>query len=1245
MPRPERSLNAAQDAVQGFAAELRELRRRAGRLTYRQLAERCGYAVSTVSEAAGGRRLPTLDVALAYAMACGGDEQEWAAKWHTAALAVTEKRGARSPNGESRAPYRGLSSFQVADADLFFGRERLVVDIVERIAAHPVTAVLGPSGAGKSSLLAAGVLPAVRGANLRPVVMSPGSRPLASLLRQLGVPDGEGMAAVAEAVDALPDDTVLLVVVDQFEELYTLCDADERTAFIDGVLALAGRRFRLVLGVRADFYGRCAEHPGLIDVLRENQVLVGPMGRDELCAAVSKPALSVGLSVERALLVMVVNEAEGQAGVLPLLSHALLETWRRRRGDVLTAAGFTAAGGISAAVARTAEAAFDALDPAQRGLAAELLLRLLAIDEDTGTAVRRRVEVAELLGVAEEADAVINHLADARLVTVGRHTVEVAHDAVLTAWPRLRGWIDDHRDALRVHRAVVEAARNWADDGHDPAALATGARLEQMRAYTDSTSVPVRLSQEERAFVDESTAQVERAVTATRRRARRLRAVTAIAVVCALFAGVLAVVADNARTEALHARNNALSRQAALTAGKLRDTDPGLAAQLSIAGYGIARTVEARSALIESSGALLPARYLGGAGPTAVDASADGGLVAVSNATDGTVQLFTKAGGTLARAKKITPRQGVAAKVYAVALSPDGCTLAIGDAQATITLWDVTNPHDPKPLTAPISGLGGPVERLDIDPAGTRLAAAAGDRILRWHLGDLANPQPLTSLTAGAETKTVTFGNGGLLAFGTKAGTVHLWSTWGEGAELAVLNTGGRSAPAVSISPDGRTLVAGSHDRSLRSWDISMPRSPQSLRPPMSLFDLMVTTTAFSQDGRYLIAGSADSTIRVLDAATWTTLQTLPHPDVVSWATFTDGGQSIASVATDGALRVWPMPAALPRRADAPMVDTAFSGNGTRLAVFTEGSAAVWDTSADPKPLITGLTATGAAFSGAGDLSGDGRLLAAGTTAGEVHLLGTARPHELVRLGGSQHEVTAVAFSPDGTMLAAAGRDTSIRIWRLGDADRPQLVTVLDAPSEVVLDLDWHSSARFLAAASADSGVYLFDVLGTPRLLARLEGLKSYAYSATFNPDGDVLAVAGVDSVVLLWDLTDPAAPRRIGNPLTGPTGRIFELSFHPRGHLLAAGVIDGSTWLWNVADPAHPVRTAVLSATGSPVNTAAFRPVGDLLVTGGGDRALRTWQTDEDAVISGICARTGDPLTEREWHTYLPELPYAPPC
>ncbi|WP_372504838.1 WD40 repeat domain-containing protein [Lentzea flava] len=337
------------------------------------------------------------------------------------------------------------------------------------------------------------------------------------------------------------------------------------------------------------------------------------------------------------------------------------------------------------------------------------------------------------------------------------------------------------------------------------------------------------------------------------------------------------------------------------------------------------------------------------------------------------------------------------------------------------------------------------------------------------------------------------YGPAGLLAFGTQTGGVHLWQAGENATELAVLAAGERGVPAVSFSPDGKVLVAGSLDRALRSWDISAPRAPKPARELTGAFDLKITATAFSPDGAHLVVGSADSTLRVLDAASWTTVEVLDHPDVVTWAVFSDNGKSIVSAATDGTARVWKLATALPRRAAAPIFDTKFDGSGRELAVFAEGGVTLWDTSApsSPAPLGGTLTGAGAVFSGAGDLSGDGNLLAAGTMGGEVHLLDVSdrgRPRLRARLGGSHEEVMAVAFSPDRSRLAAAGRDSSIRVWDVTGGE-PQLITVLDAPREVVLDLDWNPAGTLLAAASADTTVYLFDLAGPPALRARLESV------------------------------------------------------------------------------------------------------------------------------------------------------------
>lgn len=1202
MPRPERPVDPAQGAVQRFAVALRDLRARAGGPTYRSLADRTGLSVSTLADAAGGRRLPTLAVALAYAVACGGDEQEWTAKWRVAASA-----GQAPPE---RAPYRGMAGFRGEDADLFFGRERLVAELAARVREFPLTVVLGASGAGKTSLLAAGLAPAL--AELCPVIMTPGPRP--------SVPDRAGV-----------------LVIDQFEELYTLCAARVRNRFLDDVLSRPD--LRVVVSVRADYYGRLAEHPVLAEALRTSQVLVGPMSADELRDALTRPAAAVGLSVERALVATVVQEARGRAGVLPLLSHAMLETWRRRRGTVLTLAGFEAAGGIDGAVVRTAEETYGALDPAQRELAAEVLLRLLSVDESTA---RRRVDLAEVVSVDPGASTVLDRLADARLVTIDGGTVEIAHDAMLTAWPRLRAWIDDHRDVVRAHRKISEAARIWVESDRDPSALATGARLALMKAHTAMLAGVLRLSQVEKDFVHQSDALARRVEVAARRRTVRQRLLVAASVVAVGAAGVFAGLADRARTDAVAARDIALSQQIAATAQKLRATDPAVAAQLAIAGYRIASTSEARSALLEASSVPVPARYLD-AGSTALVASPRGGLVAVGGAT-GAVTLFTRSPAGLTRAGVI-PSARSEAPVNALTFLRDDRVLAVGDAEGEVGLWDVSSPGGPVRLAEPLLA-DGPVEALAV--SGTELAAAAGDEVTRWAITDPTRPRELPGLPSPAPVASVAYtATGDRLAFGAEDGAAHVWSVSGAPAELAVLPSVDRPAPAVSFAPDGQLLLRGEDEEpppsfeqpdldTVRLWDVSSA-SPRPGRRLDGLYDVVVTATAFSADGRYLVAGSTDSTIYVLETATWTVVRVLPHPDAVTGVAF--AGDAVVSAAADGVVRWWNLRTVVPPRAPAPVAGTRFSADGNRLAVFAEGDISVWDTAnpSEPVPLVQGVTG---AFSGAGDISRDGRLVAAGTVDGDVHLLDLAGPARLRRtLGGVGKEVAAVRFSPDGSVLVAGDGDRRVRVWDLAVPGEPRLVSTFGAPG-VVLGLSWRPASRLLAVTGAD-GVHLVDLTrpAQPRRASRLDGA-----SAAFSQDGRLLA-AGDAGGIVLWDVGDPGEPRPIGQPLTGPAGRVLELSFHPHKDLLAARVTDGAVWLWDLADPARPTLAAVLADTDSPLNTAVFRPTGDLLAAGGDDRVVHTWRTDESAVIAGICANVGDAITPEEWHTYLPDTPYDPPC
>ncbi|WP_436498924.1 nSTAND1 domain-containing NTPase [Actinokineospora sp. HUAS TT18] len=546
MPRGERRLDGEDSALVRFAVDLRRLREKAGSPSYRELARRAHYSSTTLSDAASGRQLPTLAVALAYVRACEGAIDEWESRWREVAAELS----ADPVPADAVAPYVGLAALGPQDADRFHGRSTLLDDLADRVARGRFVAVVGASGVGKSSLLRAGLIARVRAEGRTAVLMTPGPRPMAGLTAKL---------------DGLPADSLL--VIDQFEELFTLCqDRDERVRFLEAI-----GQTRVVIGLRADFVAHCADHPELLSAMTDAQVMVGAMSTEELRHMVVAPATRLGYTVEDALVEAIVAEAAGRAAVLPLVSHALLETWRRRNGGVLTLADYRAAGGIRGALAQTAEACYSALSERRQCLARELFLRLTAFGEGTED-TKRRISRDELDTTDPDTTAVLATVADARLITLDESTVELTHDALITAWPRLHQWLAADRDGLRVHRKLTEATHTWQSLDQDPGVLYRGAQLTIAREWVAAGRV---LNPAELAFLDAGIDLEARELRAAARRDRQLRFLTVGLVVLLLVAIGLTVVAFEQRGQAVEMRQTAISRQLATQAQTLADSQPG----------------------------------------------------------------------------------------------------------------------------------------------------------------------------------------------------------------------------------------------------------------------------------------------------------------------------------------------------------------------------------------------------------------------------------------------------------------------------------------------------------------------------------------------------------------------------------------------------------------------------------------------------------------------------------------------
>ncbi|MFE2756142.1 XRE family transcriptional regulator [Actinosynnema sp. NPDC059335] len=795
-----------------FAADLRSLRDKAGGHSYRQLGARAHYSATTLSDAAGGRKLPTLAVTLAYVRACEGDVAEWEDRWRQVAAEVlpTPEPG---PD-EGHPPYAGLAAYGTEDAEWFFGRDHLLDELEQRLSHRRLVAVFGASGAGKSSLLRAGLVPRLSG---RVVVTSP-------------------------SLTAEPDLDADLVIVDQFEEVFTLWpDADRRTAYVDALLAAPGK---VVLGVRADFYGHCAQHPALVEALTDGQVLLGPMGPEELRQVIMQPAVKASCTVETALVSRLVADATGQAGVLPLMSHALLETWRRRRGTTLTLAGYEAAGGIQHAIAQTAERTYTSLERHQRAVARQVFLRLTALGDGTED-TKRRLPRSEL-DHDVDVDVVLDRLAHARLLTLDRDTVEIAHEALIRSWPRLRGWLAEDREGLRTMRRLTEAAATWESLGRDPDALYRGARLDAAVEWTQRGGV--RPSAQERDFLAESLQARDRERQLAHRRTRRLRQLVALLAVLLALAGTAVVLAIDAQKEAAAGWKSSTAWYVANQSQAQRSSDPQLADQLAIAAYHLDPNDETRDGVLSANAthqrdmavraafASAQARSPDGVpqANTRVFGPADETVTSIAVNRDNQAFATTLVDGS-AKVWDVTDVTFEVAhtfdfRVDRIALDPAAArTLVTAGADAEVAVWDWADPARPV-LASRLPGHSRPVLGVGYSPDGEVVVTYDVLGVVRlWDVSVPARPARVAQLDLGWDITSAALSHDRrTLALGTAKGQVSLFDLTKEGKRVELWSDKAHrgAVQALGFRADDRALATVGTQDKVALWDVADPRRP-----------------------------------------------------------------------------------------------------------------------------------------------------------------------------------------------------------------------------------------------------------------------------------------------------------------------------------------------------------------------------------------------------------------------------------
>ncbi|MGW4434611.1 nSTAND1 domain-containing NTPase [Streptomyces sp. NPDC004596] len=1288
--RPESPLDPNAGPVARFAAELRKLRVEAGGPTYRVMAQRTNQGASTLSQAAAGERLATLPVVLAYVRACGGDETEWETRWREAAAEVAAEP--RTEDEDTEPPYRGLARFEPGDAALFFGRDELTGRLLELASSRRFTAVFGPSGSGKSSLLRAGLIPRIRipdPARASPAalrVLTPGEHPLRTHAQRLAPKDGDG-------------DTWL--IVDQFEELYTLCrDPAERDQFVDRLLAAAdpASRLRVVIAVRADFLGRCAEHSELTAMLQDGSVLVGPMSRDELREAVVKPAQAGGLIVERSLTARILDEVEGEPGALPLMSHALLETWHGRKGRVLTEAAYEAAGGLRGAIARTAEGVYAGMSPAQAELTRAVLLRLVTPGDGTPD-TRRPVRRGELdFASGTETAAVLDSLTRARLVTLDDDTVDLAHEALITAWPRLHGWIDGERSRLRLHRRLTEDAQVWSDLGRDPGALYRGTRLAAAEEAFDEPGGRADFTALERSFLAAGLEAREREQRATFRSARRLRwllASVSVLAVLAVLAGLLgwqesrAADAERVRTEA---------RRLAAVAETLRLSDPATAMKLSVAAWKIADLPETRSALLAVA-AQLPrdAFRVPDSASAPVDLSEDGRTLVTLR--DGRAARWDVRTHHRLRRFRVRSQDNPA-----FALSPDGQRLAVSTTSGIQLYNTATGLPDGPVLRTP-----GPVEEVTFGASGRTLLATAMSECKKT--GSLGFDAPLRAAQAwDLHRRTVLFDtcpgvawtDGGSLAEyvqGTSDsrtfvkvnsssllaispddrlvavcrpdGGVQVWQVTGRRRRLPGRwerkTSSERGCPTAAFAPGGHALLLTTDD-GLAMWNTSSGRAIGTFAHEG------VREIDFSPDGR-LFATTDDRDVLLwrADHPTAPVLgSTLPHQSSPGMVRFDRADGVIRYISGSSDTTVWSV--SLGHADDGgwhadPTTAAAFSPDGTRLATARQaggkhrltlldvrtghGKAVPLPTA--PCPLDTDFPQESDSGANCGDVlafgpdnrtfaySGGGGDEEVATTLALLDSRDLTRPRVL-RLPGTGEDADSVdglAIAPEGQTVLASLSYSRTELW---DLRRPARIASLPG---VAGSLSLSPDGRLLATSEG-------DVVRLPSKRRTSHTLTSDQTTAVAqDPTGGHLAAGDEAGGVTLWDGT---AAHRLGDLTAAPdptepadtngtrsTAGVSALVFSHDGTVLAVGAEDGSVRLWDVTTR-KPIG-GTLHMNAGTIKALTFSADGRTLHAAGQHVPLLTYELTPSRTVTDLCRQVGAGLTRSEWSAYVNDVAYRRSC
>jgi WD40 repeat protein/DNA-binding SARP family transcriptional activator len=1147
------------------------------------------------------------------------------------------------PAPSLECPYMGLLPFGPDDTEVFFGRDREIAECLRYIEEFSILSIIGDSGSGKSSLVRAGLVPALERQGRRVVVITPGSNPLRAItaLPTMGAPP--------------------VLVVDQCEEAVTLCsDGDVRRRFFDMLVEHASRA-PLVLVMRPDVLGEFSEHISLSRVVERGMYLLGPMDETGLRSAITLPAEHAGLRLEPGLVELLVRDIEGEPGALPLLSHSLRATWEIREGGALTVTGYQATGGIRGAVSRTAESLFTSLDPDDQAAVRSLLLRLVSLGPE-GEPTIGKVSKKALPSDARNL-GVVEAMIGQRLLSTDGDNVQVAHEALVRAWPRLQSWLDEDVEGGRILRHLNVSAETWDGMGRPDSELYRGARLASAIDWQESAGP--QLSDTELAFLSQSRQLTEAEASQREERARhqarlnrQLRALLGGAVVLlvvALSAGWLFLrEADRASFAASVAEARRVSAQAQLT------TDSDVSLLMAVEALNMADLPDTRSALLAAINRDPALIAIGRTTPgVAALAVTRGGAVIVGDFYDAT---SIHDGTTLARIE-VPGWGGVEGRgVSDLAVRPGSGHVVVATSFADasgLRVFDGSPPIvvlDPDTLEESAIRLGGlPVDRWGFGPVfsadGRYLAVGFvgyeedsplvdGWSVMVW---DLTKPDvPVLEMeTAWINAMTLSAAGDHLhLVSDSSTYTIHELP---GGAEIARADV----APApLFTSPDGATMAT--HDGA----DVVLfnPSTLGEIGRLTGLENDGVRFSAFSHDGRLIAAGDG-VTIRVWDVETGDIVHRLVGPSRLTHLAFSADDTTLFSVGYGGVLaahdlegsrrfpsRVWEISAN--ERGDDwfDFVAVASPDGGKVALAFHPGRPdADWTLGVRVLDLSTGSVSErvdpGHDFWGDLWWSPDSQRLATVGSDGHVRVWDPATMEPILERRVADEHLSAVRYTQDGERILVTQRGGTVRLL---DATDLSDVASTHADVEGIIWGAVSPDARTAMVIAGSSEFVVLDVVAGS-VLHRVP-IEGRPWSGDFSPDGTTLMIGGDTGVVGFFDLDRGGW---IAPPTPAHRDATF-VRFSPDGRLAVSGSYDGIVSLW---DPADGRRIGMVQPT-TTLSNPSFLPDGStVIVPAIAEGEVYVWDTSTSAWVAHACAVVRRQFTVDEWTTVFGDMAYRSTC